>query len=63
MFVHNTVGCAFIEKYYESCYGITGFSLERRWSQKAFVRQGLGERVFQIEEVASRKGLCRGPVF
>lgn len=49
------MGCAFIEKYSESCYGITGFSLERRWSQKAFVRQGLGERVFQIKEVASRK--------
>lgn len=38
--------------------------LRTRWSQKAFVRSGLGGRVFQIEEVASRKKeVCGRPVF
>lgn len=35
----------------------------RTWSQKAFFRQGLKGRIFQIEEVASRKKSIEGPMF
>lgn len=37
--------------------------LRTRWSQKAFVRPGLGGRVFQMEVASRKKEVCGRPVF